>query len=106
MKRPIVVLAALAACAAVAVPALAATKTVTVGDSFFKAKSVTVGKGTTVRWVWRGKLIHNVTVKSGPVRFHSAAKAAGSYSKRLARAGTYRIVCTIHPGMTMTLHVR
>ena len=106
MKSLIVVLAAVAACAAVAGPALAATKTVTVGDSFFQAKNVTVRKGTTVRWVWRGRLIHNVMVKSGPTRFHSAAKAAGSYSKRLTRAGTYQIVCTIHPGMTMTLHVR
>ena len=106
MKRLIALLVAVTGCAAVAVPALAATKTVTVGDSFFRAKDVTVGKGTTVRWVWRGKLIHNVTVKSGPSRFHSLAKAGGTYSKRPTRPGAYRIVCTIHPGMTMTVRVR
>jgi plastocyanin len=105
MKRIFAGLAAVAVCAAPAAPALAATRTVTVGDSFFKAKSLTVFTGTTVRWVWRGKLIHNVTAKRGPARFHSAAKAAGSYSRRLTRAGTYTIVCTIHPGMTMTIRV-
>ena len=41
MKRLIALLVAVTGCAAVAVPALAATKTVTVGDSIFKAKDVT-----------------------------------------------------------------
>ncbi len=98
--------AALALCAVLAVPALAATRSVTVGDTFFKAKAVTVSKGTTVRWVWRGKLPHDVRVKSGPVKFHSTVKQGGSYSKRVTRSGTYRIVCTLHPNMRMTLTVR
>ena len=57
-----------------AVSALAAspTKTVTVGDNFFKPKTVTVNRGTKVTWVWHSFGIpHNVTVKSGPSKFHS-----------------------------------
>lgn len=99
-------LAALTLVAVLAVPALAATKSVTVGDTFFKAKSLTVSKGTTVKWVWRGQLPHDVRVKSGPVKFHSSVKQKGTYSKTLTRRGTYRIYCTIHPNMTQTITVR
>jgi plastocyanin len=59
-----------------------------------------------VKWVWKGKIAHNVTVTRGPVKFKSGTKAKGTYSKRLTRAGIYTIVCTIHPGMKMTLKVR
>lgn len=92
--------------ASVAVPALAATKTVTVKDNVFAPTALTVAKGTTVRWVWRGRAAHNVSVSRGPVRFHSPNKVRGSYSKRLDRAGTYAIHCTIHPGMKMTVKVK
>jgi plastocyanin len=105
-KKLLLALAALAACALLAVPALAATRSVTVGDTYYKAKSVTISKGSTVKWVWRGKLPHDVRVKSGPVHFHSRVMQKGSYSKRLTRAGTYRIYCTVHPNMTMTVKVR
>jgi plastocyanin len=93
--------------AVVAVPALAAVKTVKVGDNYFRPKTLTVKRGTTVRWVWGGKAPHNVTVTRGPVKFHSATKRKGAYSKRLTRKGTYSIVCTIHQalGQRMTLKV-
>ncbi|MEP6952635.1 MAG: plastocyanin/azurin family copper-binding protein [Solirubrobacteraceae bacterium] len=105
-KKIALALAAIAVLALLAVPALAATKSVTVGDTFFKAKSISVSKGTTVKWVWRGKLPHDVKVKTGPVKFHSTVKTKGSYSKRLTRKGTYRIICTIHPNMKQTVTVR
>lgn len=106
MKRLAVLAAAAVASAALAVPALAATKTITVGDDVFRPKAVTVKKGTTVRWVWRGTSPHNVAVASGPQRFRSQVQASGTYSRRLTRAGRYRIVCTIHPGMAQTITVR
>jgi plastocyanin len=61
-----------------------------------------------VRWNFEGKNPHNVTVKSGPVKFHSSTMKSGSYKKKLTRTGTYRIVCTIHAdqGMLMTLKVK
>ena len=106
MKRLAVLAAAAVACAALAVPALAATKTVTVGDDFFRAKNLKVKKGTTVRWVWKGKSPHNVSVSSGPQKFRSQVQTSGTYSKRLSKAGRYQIVCTIHPGMEQTITVR
>jgi plastocyanin len=85
----------------------AASKTVQVKDNKFVSNHVTVRKGTTVRWVWKGHSPHNVTVTRGPVRFHSSVKVKGSFSKRLTRKGTYKILCTIHaPGMVMTVKVK
>ena len=96
-------LSAAALLAAAAVPALAATRTVSVDDNVFRPTSLTVRTGDTVRWRWVGKAPHNVVVVKGPVRFRSSIQRSGSYSKRITRRGTYSIVCTIHPKMKMTL---
>jgi plastocyanin len=98
--------AALAA-GALAIPAFAATKTVQVKDNKFVARSITVSKGTTVKWVWKGKAPHNVTVTKGPAKFKSTTQVKGSYSKKLTKKGTYTLLCTIHaPGMKMTIKVK
>ena len=73
-----------------------ATKRVTVGDDFFRQRSVTIDSGDTVRWRWVGRNSHNVTVRRGPRKFNSSTKSSGSYSKRLRRRGTYRYLCTVH----------
>ncbi|HEX8975719.1 MAG TPA: cupredoxin domain-containing protein [Solirubrobacteraceae bacterium] len=86
--------------------ALAATRTVFVRDNYFSVKTLTVGRGSRVSWQWRGALNHNVTVKSGPVRFHSRTQYQGSFSHTFLRAGTYRLYCTLHPDMKMTVVVR
>jgi hypothetical protein len=75
---------------------------VKVGDNFFVRPSgvptVTVSKGTRVRWVWTGESLHNVKVKSGPAIFESPSQTSGSYSKRMRKRGRYTIICTIHGG--------
>lgn len=108
MRKPIALAAAVATAglaATAAIPAFAATRTITLKDNLFSPSSVTVKKNTVVKWVWKGKAPHNVTVKSGPVKFHSPLKMNGSYTKKMTRKGTYRIVCTIHPGMNLKLRV-
>src|SRR3954447_1580608 len=105
-KLPAALVAAcLAAGALFAIPAFGATKTVSVKDYAFAPKSLSVKKGTKVTWRWRGSAAHDVTVKSGPVKFHSPLKTRGTYTRTLTRRGTYKIICTIHPGMQMTLKV-
>ena len=105
-KRLLVLpVAALAALGATVLPAGAATS-IGVKDDFFTPKTKSVSKGTTVTWRWSGKAPHNVTVVKGPVRFASTTKTSGTYKKKLTRSGTYRLTCTIHPGMDMTLRVR
>jgi plastocyanin len=107
MKKLVAGGAAVVVAGALAVPALAATKTVQVKDNKFVAKSITVKKGTTVKWVWKGKAPHDVSVTKGPAKFKSSVKTSGSFSKKLTKAGTYSIVCTIHaPDMRMTIKVK
>lgn len=106
MTKITAVFVALVAAAILAIPALAATKTISIKDNFFSPKSLTVSKGTTVKWVWKGSAPHNVTVTKGPVKFKSATKFSGSFSHKMTRGGTYTIVCTIHAGMKLTLKVR
>jgi plastocyanin len=81
-------------------PAVAATKNVRVGDNWFVRSSgvptVTVSKGTKVKWNFDGKNPHNVTVKSGPAKFRSSTKSSGSFSKALTKSGSYSIFCSVH----------
>jgi plastocyanin len=105
MRRLLAMGCALAVAGALAVPALAATRTIALRDNVFAPRTETVAKGTPVRFVWKGKQAHNVFVSSGPTTFHSPVKTKGSYSKTLTRSGTYRIVCQLHPGMKLTLKV-
>jgi plastocyanin len=112
MRKLLVVslMTALVAALLISSPAFSKGKSVKVGDNYFakkgKAPTVTVKKGTKVKWEFAGSNPHNVTVTKGPVKFHSNDKTSGSYSKRLKKAGTYKIICTIHPPkMRMTLKV-
>ena len=91
-----------------ATPAAAAKpkKTVTVGDNFYKPKRFTVDVGDKVTWVFKGRAIHDVVVESGPAKFKSEKRGYGyKFSKVLKVAGTYNIMCTLHPSMTMTIKV-
>jgi plastocyanin len=110
--RKLLILPLLAALVLVgAAPAAAKTRNVKVGDDFFVRNSgvptVTVRKGATVKWNFRGRDQHNVAVTSGPARFQSPLKSSGSFKRKMRKKGTYRIICTIHqPDMRMTLRVR
>jgi plastocyanin len=85
----------------------AATRNVAVHDDYFKAKSLTVSKGTTVKWTWKDKGKHDVTVAKGPAIFRSSTKRSGTYSHKLTKKGTYQFVCTVHaPDMKMTIKVK
>jgi plastocyanin len=112
MKRKLLVpmLAAAVVAGAIAIPAIAATRTVRVGDDYFVGKrthTATVTRGTTVRWRWVGDNPHNVRAYRGPVKFRSRVKSSGTYSRRMTRRGTYRILCDVHRDtMRMTLRVR
>ena len=64
--------------------------------SINNSATVTVSKGTKVRWVWKGKSLHNVKVTKGPAKFGSPSKTSGSYAKKVKKAGTYTLVCTVH----------
>jgi plastocyanin len=97
-------------------PAAAAAKgkTVKVGDNYYSPKTMTVDRNTTVTWRWPGfdeaGDVHDVKLKSGPKgfkKFQSEAAATDySFRRKLTVAGTYKIVCTLHEEMRMTIRVR
>jgi plastocyanin len=91
------------ALASLATAAGGATTTVSVDDNFFKPKRVTVAVGDRVTWKWDGFVAHNVVVEKGPQKFRSKVQSEGRFSRVIRKPGAYKIVCTLHPGMTMRL---
>jgi plastocyanin len=106
---------ALAAVALVAAPATAAApkpRKVTLADNYYLPTKLKVAKGTRITWKWGAEAfdVHDVKLKSGPAgvkKFHSEPGTAGfSYKRTLKKPGLYKIVCTLHEEMTMTVRVR
>ena len=87
-------------------------KKVEVGDNFFAPTKLTVNKGSTITWVWPDEAIdvHDVKLSKGPKgvkKFHSEPASSGfTYKRKLKVPGLYKIVCTLHEEMTMTIRVR
>jgi plastocyanin len=98
-------IAAIALVAATASLALGATRSVTVrkaGSRYhFAPATLSIRKGDTVRWSWSGSTPHNVT---GP-GFHSRTASRLTYSRRFTRAGTFRVVCTIHKALGQRMRI-
>ena len=109
MKKLFVIAFALVAVTAY-VPFASAGKVIKVGDDWFLKPgngSATVSKNSTVKWTNVGKSAHTITVVSGPVKFNKAPLKKGtSYSRKMTRAGTYKLVCRYHDGQKMTLRVK
>jgi plastocyanin len=92
----------------------AARKTVKVGDNYFTSQALTVARGTTITWRWPGYDeagdVHDVGLMSGPrgvKRFRSEAAATDfSYKRKLTVPGRYKLGCSLHEGMRMTIKVR
>ena len=110
MLRPLLIALTLSLLLAAA-PAAAATRNVRVDDDYYvrpgAPPTVTVTRGTTVRWNWRGRRQHNVLVQSGPANLECGLRRSGKCERRARRVGTYKLVCSIHaPDMAMTLKVR
>jgi plastocyanin len=84
-----------------------APRTVTLKDIAFSPRSLSISRGTTIRFAFRdGTTTHNVT-STGGRRFKTIAnRSSGSVSRTFRRAGTYRYACTLHPGMTGRITVR
>ena len=99
MRKLLVPVLATALAAALAPPALGATR-VKIGDNYFVRPSgvptVTVSKNTVVKWVWKGRSLHNVKVAEGPARFGSTSKVDGRYRKKLTKRGSYTLYCSVH----------
>jgi len=100
-------------CAAPADAGAPQSKTVKLFDNYYLPLKLTVNKGSTITWKWPSDMpidVHDVKLKSGPSgvrKFQSDPASSGyRYKRTLKKAGLYKIVCTLHEEMTMTIRVR
>ena len=107
MRRPLLILAAVAALAAAAPAGAARVATVDLGTSYYAPAKLTVKKGDKVRFKWNPSFdMHDVNVKSGPQRFKSPLQASGTWTRRFTKPGKYVLYCSQHSDMGMTLVVK
>jgi plastocyanin len=111
----VVVAIALAGAALAAAPAIAAApkpRNIAIADNYYAPAKLTVKAGTRVRWRWPEEAgdVHDVKLKSAPRgvrKFHSEPASSGyRFVRTLKKPGRYRIVCTLHEEMAMTIRVR
>jgi plastocyanin len=106
--------AALISAAPAAAGAASPSKTVHLGDNYFTPQTLTVKRGTKITWRWPGYDeagdVHDISLMAGPKgvrKFRSeAASTDYSYTRKLAVPGKYRLGCSLHEGMRMTVKVR
>jgi plastocyanin len=118
VSRALVLTAGIVALAAAPTLALAAgttgtRRTIGVHDNYYAPSKVTVKLGTTIRWLWEDDAtdVHDVKLTSAPKgvrKFASEPLAIGdTFSRKLTRPGTYKIICTFHEEeMRMTITVK
>jgi len=111
MKKLLVATAIAGIAAVAAIPAFAGTKTVKVGDNFFVRDggrpTVTISRGSSLKFVWRGSAPHNILKKKGPGgRINSGVKTSGTFTHKFTRGGTYVLYCSIHGVSDMGLTVK
>jgi plastocyanin len=84
---------------------LAATgSTVKIVDFAFRPGTLTIAKGTRVKWTNKGAVTHTSTSNKGV--WDSGLIAPGdSFSRVFKKAGTFKYHCTIHPTMTAKIVV-
>ncbi len=82
----------------------AASTSVTMGDFFFSAASVTVNVGDTVTWHNSGQAPHTATADDGSFDT-GTINSGGSGSHTFNSPGTFSYICTIHPNMKGTVRV-
>lgn len=84
-----------------ALPALAATKTVKLkADNTFSPASLSISVGDTVQFDWEGGF-HDVVFSDG-TKSGAPTNATGMlYSRTFDKAGTFSYVCTVHEAVGM-----
>jgi plastocyanin len=112
MKTRLLTLVALVAVAvAVTGGAVAANaaggKTVTLRNIAFSPKKLSIKRNTTVTFAFRDDTTSHNVISKGSKRFKNiGVRSSGSQSRTFKSAGTYRYVCSLHPGMSgqITVH--
>jgi plastocyanin len=115
-RRTLAVAFAAAAALLCAAPAVAGgppRKTVEVADNYYLPAKLSVKKGAAVTWSWPDDIaidVHDVKLRVAPKgvkKWQSEPASSGyRYKRTFKQPGTYKIVCTLHEEMTMTIKIR
>ncbi|HLE96621.1 MAG TPA: CARDB domain-containing protein [Candidatus Thermoplasmatota archaeon] len=103
-------LAVAATLVAVALPVLATSATVTVGDSFYSPTRPVVAIGESVTWHWTGSGSHTVNAVvngalTSTVWCSSRAAPAADCVRTFSTGGAFGFGCLFHSAMRGTVHV-
>lgn len=81
---------------------------VSIGDNWFRPRSLGVPRGAAVTWRWRGRRRHDVFFLPGQRgRPRSCpARRSGSCTRRFPHPGRYSYVCSLHGTMSGAVRVR
>jgi plastocyanin len=94
---------------AAALPALAADLSVTQQNQTFSSSTMAVHVGDKLTFKNQDDVTHNITVKGGAdgdADDLGLQKPGKSVSYSFDSKGAYRIICSIHPKMKMTVNVQ
>ena len=73
----------------------------------FSPATVTISKGTTVRWADANSTPHNIVGQGAAASvINRPAINTEPYSVKFTTAGTYHYLCQIHPGMVGVITVK
>jgi plastocyanin len=103
---PVALVVAVAGALAVQSGAATKSKTIKVDDDFFSPKSVTVKKGTALKYTFVGSDEHDVVAKGKKPFSNIGDQTSGTFTRVAKKKGTFKIICTIHDGMSMKLKVK
>jgi len=73
------------------------TVTVEMRNILFEPKAIRVKPGTTVTWVNRDPVVHNVKALDSTFLSPDEMPQGDTFTFRFERPGTYRYQCTFHP---------
>ena len=71
--------------------------TVEMINILFAPKAIKVKPGTTVTWVNKDPVVHNVIAIDGTFRSEDEVQPGGTFTFRFDSPGRFRYVCTFHP---------
>lgn len=71
----------------------------------FSPSTITVTAGTTITWINKDAITHNVTSNTAGLFSSGPITTNGTFPHLFSTAGTFQYKCTIHPAMTGTVIV-
>jgi plastocyanin len=111
MRRTLATAASLAVAGILVIASGAAGKTTTVdlGDNFFDPTKKTIQKNDKVAFNWTGVEVHTVAKAAGPGGYFESDETREpgvNFTKKFKKTGKYKLICTLHSEMKMTLKVK